>query len=56
MDGGDWTALNDRGERRPVRVVEPARLPRRLVWMETIRPKGVELDHQRLAAAILGRA
>jgi hypothetical protein len=45
MDGGDWTALDDRGERRPVRVVEPGRLPRRLRWMETIRSKGVELDH-----------
>src|ERR1700734_899062 len=41
----NWAALDDRGERRPMRVVKPGWLSRRLAVDQALRPLGVELQH-----------
>ena len=41
----DWAALDDRGERGAMRVVQPRRLPRRLAVNQAVRALRVELDH-----------
>jgi hypothetical protein len=43
MNGGDVTALQDRGERRPMYVVQPGRLPGRLLINQPFWPMSVEL-------------
>ena len=45
MNRRNRAALDDRGERRPMRVVKPGRLSRRLAVDQAIRPLGVELQH-----------
>src|SRR5271170_2963237 len=41
----DWAALDDRGERGAMRVVQPRRLPWRLAVDQAVRALRVELDH-----------
>ena len=41
----NWAALDDRGERGAMRVVQPRRLPRRLAIDQAVRALRVELDH-----------
>src|ERR1700692_1136105 len=45
MNRRNRAALADRGERRPMRVVKPGWLSRRLAVDQTLRPLGVELQH-----------
>src|ERR1700688_5096041 len=45
MNRRNRAALDDRGERRPMRVVKPGWLSRRLAVDQTLRPLGVELQH-----------
>src|SRR5258708_25155871 len=45
MNRRDRAALDDRGERRPMRVVKPGWLSRRLAVDQALRPLGVELHH-----------
>jgi hypothetical protein len=41
----DWTALDDRRQRRAVLIVQPRRLSRSLAIEQTLGPIGVEFDH-----------
>jgi hypothetical protein len=41
----DWTALDDRRQRRTVLIAQPRRLSRSLAIEQTLRPMGVELQH-----------
>src|SRR6204780_490094 len=41
----NWAALDDRGERGAMRVVQPRRLPRRLANDQALRALRLELDH-----------
>src|SRR5271166_2532778 len=45
MNGGDRAALDDRGQRGSVRIVQPRRLSWRLAINQTVRPVRVELEH-----------
>src|ERR1700722_2548851 len=45
MNRRNRAALDDRGERRPMRVVKPGWLSRRLAVDQALRPLGVELQH-----------
>src|SRR5271170_4211971 len=41
----DWTALDDRRQRRTVLIVQPPRLSRSLAIEQTLGAMGVEFDH-----------
>ena len=45
VNGGDRTALDDRGQRGPMGIVQPRRLPGRLSVDQAIRPISVELEN-----------
>ena len=45
VNRGDRTALNDRGQRGPMRIVQPRRLPGRLSVDQAVRPMSVELEN-----------
>jgi hypothetical protein len=45
VNGWDRTALDDRGQRRPMRIVQPRRLPGRLSIDQAVRPVSVELEN-----------
>jgi hypothetical protein len=45
MNGRDRPALDNRGQRGSVRIVQPRRLSRRLAIDQTVRPVRVELEH-----------
>jgi len=45
MSGGDRTALDDRGQRGPMHIIQSGSLPRRLSIDQAVRPVSVELEH-----------